>query len=115
MIKPHGDYVVGKPITERHTQAGLIVQQADNALNHNCKECIVVAVGPGMTNTQNPEPIVGGTPVKAAFEPGDMIIYSEYSGAEYEHQGEVYVMLMRREVIATVTTESANIQTVKVS
>ena len=38
---------------------------------------------------------------------GDKVIYSKYSGTDVKHQGEEYILVSQKEILADVTDEEA--------
>ena len=91
-IKPLGDRVVTKMAeAEETTQSGII-------LAGSAKEkplfAEVIAVGPGG--------VVDGKEVKMELKAGDKVIMSKYAGTEVKLDGEEYVIISQKDVLAIV-------------
>ncbi|MGH3815944.1 MAG: co-chaperone GroES, partial [Pseudonocardiaceae bacterium] len=55
----------------------------------------VLAVGPGRVNDS-------GTRIPVDVSVGDVVLYSKYGGTEIKHNGEEYLILSARDVLAVV-------------
>ena len=91
MLKPMEDKVVVKPIKENETTStsGLIISRAEEKPS----EAIVVAVGPGI--------ILGnGQKLVPDVSVGDKVVFAKYQGTEVEHDGESYLILAYRDIVA---------------
>ncbi len=92
MLKPLEDKVVVKPIKEEQTSSsGLIIQRANE---EKPSEGIVIAVGPGVT-------FGNGTKLEIDLKPGDKVMFSKYSGTEYEE----YLILPYKDIFAVISEE----------
>jgi chaperonin GroES len=92
-LQPLEDRVVVQPIEEEETTAsGLVIP---DTAKERPQEGKVVAVGPGRFEEGNRIPM----DVKA----GDKVIYSKYGGTEVKIEGEEYLILSARDVLAIVT------------
>ncbi|MEO8828586.1 co-chaperone GroES [Lapillicoccus sp.] len=92
-IKPLEDRIVVKSLeAERTTASGLVIP--DNA-QEKPQEGEVLAVGPGRIDDK-------GQRVPLDITVGDRVIYSKYGGTEIKHQGEEYLILSARDVLAVV-------------
>lgn len=94
MIKPINDKVVVKPIkeSEKKTSSGLIL----SALNEEKpSEAIVVAVGPGLQ-------LDNGQVMKPDLEVGDKVAFAKYQGTEVQFDGEDYLILAYRDIVAVI-------------
>ncbi len=93
-LKPLGDRIVVKAAPhEEKTKGGLVLPET---VKEKPVEGIVVAVGEGkILENGNRQPM----DVKA----DDRIIYSKYSGTEVKLDGEEFLILSERDVLAVVT------------
>ena len=93
-LKPLGDRIVVKAAPhEEKTKGGLVLPET---VKEKPVEGIVVAVGEGkILENGNRQPM----DVKA----DDRIIYSKYSGTEVKLDGEDFLILSERDVLAVVT------------
>ena len=89
-LKPLEDRVVVKPSEEEETTAsGLVIP---DTAKERPQEGEVIAVGPGRFEEGNRIPM----DVKV----GDKVIYSKYGGTEVKVDGEEYLILSARDVLA---------------
>jgi chaperonin GroES len=96
-LKPLEDRIVVKPGEgEEMTTSGLVIP---DTAKEKPQEGSVVAVGPGRFNEDGDERI----PMDVAV--GDTIIYSKYGGTEVKVEGEEYLILSARDVLAVVGTK----------
>ncbi len=94
-LKPLEDRIVVKPSEgEETTSSGLVIPET---AKEKPQEGSVVAVGPGRFNEDGDERIP--LDVKA----GDTVIYSKYGGTEVKVDGEEYLILSGRDVLAVIT------------
>ena len=86
-IKPLEDRVVVKlEQAEQTTASGLVIPET---AKEKPQEARVVAVGPGRVDDKgNAE--------------GDVVVFSRYGGTEVKYQGEEYLILSARDVLAIV-------------
>ena len=91
-LQPLEDRVVVKPSEEEETTASGIV--IPDTAKERPQEGEVIAVGPGRFEEGNRVPV----DVKA----GDKVIYSKYGGTEVTVEGEDYLILSARDVLAVV-------------
>ncbi|NLB23762.1 MAG: co-chaperone GroES [Clostridium sp.] len=97
MIKPLGDRVLLKKLeAEEKTKGGIILT---GSAKEAPQEAEVIAVGPGETKD--------GSLVPMEVKTGDKVIYSKYSGTDVKHQGEEYILVSQKEILAVVTDEEA--------
>jgi chaperonin GroES len=91
-IKPLGDRVVVKvsEITEEKTKSGLFVP---DTAKEKPQEAEVIAVGPGPLNDK-------GERVAMDVAAGDKIIFSKYGGMEIKLDGEAFLILAERDILA---------------
>lgn len=91
-LRPLGDRVVIKRVeAEETTKGGIILT---SAAKEKPQMAEVVAVGPGG--------IVDGNEVKMELKAGDKVIFSKYSGSEVKFEGEEYIILSEKEILAVV-------------
>lgn len=91
-IKPLGDRVVTKMAeAEETTQSGIILA---GSAKEKPQFAEVVAVGPGG--------VVDGKEVKMELKVGDKVIMSKYAGTEVKLDGEEYVIISQKDVLAIV-------------
>ena len=91
MLKPIEDRVVVKPIVEdiSTTASGFLINKTDE----KPQEAIVVAVGPGIT-------LPSGAHVDLDVKIGEKVVFAKYSGTEVTHDGENYLVLPYRDILA---------------
>lgn len=91
-IKPLGDRVVTKMVeAEETTQSGIILA---GSAKEKPQFAEVIAVGPGG--------VVDGKEVKMELKAGDKVIMSKYAGTEVKLDGEEYVIISQKDVLAIV-------------
>lgn len=91
-LKPLEDRVVVKPIeAEEKTKSGIVLP---DTAKEKPQEGEVVAVGPGKFED--------GKRVPMEVKVGDRVIYSKYGGTEVKVEGEEYLILSQRDVLAIV-------------
>ncbi|HEY6425562.1 MAG TPA: co-chaperone GroES [Pseudonocardiaceae bacterium] len=92
-IKPLEDKIVVQASeAETMTASGIVIP---DTANEKPQEGKVLAVGPGRVND-------AGTRIPVDVSVGDVIIYSKYGGTEIKHNGEEYLILSARDVLAVV-------------
>jgi chaperonin GroES len=92
-LKPLEDRIVVKPSEgEETTSSGLVIP---DTAKEKPVEGSVVAVGPGRFEEGNRVPLDVKT--------GDTVIYSKYGGTEVKVDGDEYLILSARDVLAVVT------------
>ena len=92
-LKPLGDRIVVEPKDEdeARTASGLVIPDTAKEKPQLGK---VLAVGPGQWNEDGNERI----PLDVAV--GDLVFYSKYGGTEVKYEGEDYLILSARDVLA---------------
>ena len=91
-LEPLEDRVVVKPSEEESTTAsGLVIP---DTAKERPQEGEVVAVGPGRFEE--------GARVPVDVKVGDKVIYSKYGGTEVKIEGDEYLILSARDVLAIV-------------
>lgn len=93
-IKPLEDRVVIQTVeAEQTTSFGLVLP---DTAKEKPQEGKVVAVGPGRIDDN-------GKRVPVDVAEGDLVIYSKYGGTEVKYDGEEYLILSTRDILAVVT------------
>ncbi|MDD3364398.1 MAG: co-chaperone GroES [Syntrophomonas sp.] len=93
-IKPLGDRVVVKvvEVAEEKTKSGLFVP---DTAKEKPQEAEIMAVGPGSLNDK-------GERVAIDVVVGDKIIFSKYGGMEIKLDGETFLILTERDILAKI-------------
>ena len=93
-LKPLGDRIVVKAApNEEKTKGGLVLP---DTVKEKPVEGIVVAVGEGKV-------LDNGTRQPMEVKVDDKVIYSKYSGTEVKLDGEEYLIISERDVLAVIT------------
>ena len=93
-IKPLEDRGVIQTVeAEQTTSFGLVLP---DTAKEKPQEGKVVAVGPGRIDDN-------GKRVPVDVAEGDLVIYSKYGGTEVKYDGEEYLILSARDILAVVT------------
>ena len=93
-IKPLEDRIVVQTVeAEQVTASGIVLP---GTAQEKPQEGKVMAVGPGRVDDNG-----NRSPVDVAE--GDVVIYSKYGGTEVKYDGEEYLILSARDVLALVT------------
>ena len=91
VIKPLGDRVVVKRIEEEpKTKGGIIIPDTAKEKPQKGK---VIAVGTGRV-------LENGQRVPLEVKEGDIVVFAKYGGTEIEIDGEEYVILSERDLLA---------------
>jgi chaperonin GroES len=94
-LQPLEDRIVVKPSEEEETTAsGLVIP---DTAKERPQEGEVIAVGPGRFNEDGDERVPMDVKV------GDKVIYSKYGGTEVKIEGDDYLILSARDVLAIVS------------
>ena len=93
-LKPLEDRIVVKPSEEEETTASGIV--IPDTAKERPQEGKVVAVGPGRWDEE------GKSRIPLDVKEGDKVIYSKYGGTEVKVEGDEYLILSARDVLAVV-------------
>ena len=89
-VKPLGDRVVIKNVeTEETTKSGIILT---GAAKEKPQMAEVLAVGPGGN--------VDGKEIVMQVKVGQKVIYSKYAGTEIKLDGEEYLIMAERDILA---------------
>ena len=92
-IKPLEDRIVIKQLdAEEVTASGLVIP---DTAKEKPQEGEVIAVGPGRVDDN-------GNRIPLDVNVGDTVIYSKYGGTEVKYNGEEYLILSARDVLAVV-------------
>lgn len=93
MLKPLGDRVVIKALErEEKTKSGIVLP---DTAKEKPQEGKVIAVGTGRV-------LDNGQRVPLEVKEGDKVIFSKYAGTEVKIEGEEYLILSERDVLAIV-------------
>ena len=93
-IKPLEDRIVIKQVeAEQVTSSGLVIP---DTAKEKPQEGKVLAVGPGRFDED------GEKRIPLDIKVGDTVIYSKYGGTEVKYNGEEYLLLSARDVLAIV-------------
>jgi chaperonin GroES len=91
-IKPLEDRILVKPLdAEQTTASGLVIP---DTAKEKPQEGEVMAVGPGRWDED------GENRIPLDVSVGDKVLYSKYGGTEVKYQGEEYLILSARDVLA---------------
>jgi chaperonin GroES len=93
-LEPLEDRIVVKPSEEEETTASGIV--IPDTAKERPQEGEVVAVGPGRFTED------GSARVPMDVKAGDKVIYSKYGGTEIKFEGDEYLILSARDVLAII-------------
>jgi chaperonin GroES len=92
-IKPLEDRIVVRPVeAEQVTASGLVIP---DTAKEKPQEAEVVAVGPGRFNDD-------GARIPVDVNVGDKVIFSKYGGTELKYDGQEYLVLSARDVLAII-------------
>jgi len=92
-IKPLGDRVVVKPIEEEEvTKSGIVLP---DTAKEKPQKGEVLAVGSGKL-------LDNGERVPLEVKEGDIVVFAKYGGTEIELDGEEYVILSERDLLAVI-------------
>lgn len=93
MIKPLADRVVVKPLeVEEKTASGIVLP---DTAKEKPQQGEVVAVGPGRL-------LDNGQRAPMEVKVGDKVIFSKYAGTEVKIEGQEYLILNERDILAIV-------------
>jgi chaperonin GroES len=92
-LQPLGDRVLVKPSErEEQTKSGLVLP---DTAQERPQEGSIIAVGPGRMTDE-------GKRVPLDLKAGDKVVYSKFAGTEYSNDGEDYLILTERDILAKV-------------
>ena len=90
-LKPLGDRLIVKPVEgEETTASGLVLPETAKEKPQKGK---VIAVGAGRV-------LENGQRVPLEVKEGDIVVFAKYGGTEIEIDGEEYVILSERDLLA---------------
>ena len=90
-IKPLEDRVLVEPLeAETTTASGLVIPET---AKEKPQEGKVLAVGPGRVDDK-------GVRVPMDVKEGDVVVFSKYGGTEVHYQGEDYLIVSARDILA---------------
>ena len=93
-IKPLEDRIVVKTLeAEQTTASGLVIP---DTAKEKPQEGEVISVGPGRFNEDGDERI----PLDISV--GDVVVFSKYGGTEVKYDGQEYLILSARDVLAVI-------------
>lgn len=94
MLKPLQDKVIVQipKELEQKTASGLILAGLQDEKKN---EGLVVAAGPGIT-------LDNGQTLVPDLSVGDSVVFAKYQGTEIQHDGEHYLILAYRDIVAVV-------------
>ena len=93
-IKPLEDRIVVKPLDAVQTTAsGLVIP---DTAKEKPQEGKVLAVGPGRFDDE------GAKRIPLDVKVGDTVLYSKYGGTEVKYDGEEFLILSARDVLAVI-------------
>ncbi len=93
-IKPLEDRILVQPLdAEQTTASGLVIP---DTAKEKPQEGKVLAVGPGRFDED------GEKRIPLDIAEGDVVVYSKYGGTEIKYNGEEYLILSARDVLAVV-------------
>ena len=94
-IKPLEDRILVQPLdAEQTTASGLVIP---DTAKEKPQEGKVLAVGPGRWDED------GEKRIPVDVSEGDIVVYSKYGGTEVKYNGEEYLILSARDVLAIVS------------
>lgn len=94
-IKPLEDKILVQAVeAETTTASGLVIP---DSAKEKPLEATVVAVGPGRWDED------GERRIPLDVKEGDIVLYSKYGGTEIKYDGEEYLILSARDLLAVVT------------
>ncbi len=93
-IKPLEDRIVVKPLDpEQTTASGLVIP---DTAKEKPQEGEVIAVGPGRFDDE------GEKRIPLDVNVGNTVLFSKYGGTEVKYNGEEYLILSARDVLAVI-------------
>ena len=93
-IKPLEDRILVQPLdAEQTTASGLVIP---DTATEKPQEGKVLAVGPGRFDED------GDKRIPLDISVGDVVVYSKYGGTEIKFEGEDYLILSARDVLAVI-------------
>jgi len=93
-LKPLGDHVIVKPLTEEVTKSGIVLP--DTVDKEKPEKGEVIAVGPGAWDKH------GEKRVPLSVKVGDKVVFKKYSPDEIKIDDEEVLVLSESDLIATI-------------
>ena len=94
ILSPLGDRIVVQAVEqEAQTRSGLVIP---DSAKERPQEGTVIAVGPGRVTDE-------GRRIEMDVKAGDTVVYSKFAGTEFSEDGEDYLILSERDVLAKVS------------
>ena len=91
---PLGDRILVKPAErEEQTKSGIFLP---DTAQENPQEGTIIEVGPGRTADD-------GKHIPMDLKKGDLVLYAKYGGTEIKEEGEEYLLLTERDILAKVS------------
>ena len=78
---------------EQTTASGLVIP---DTAKEKPQQGTVIAVGPGKRSEQT------GEPIALDVSEGDTVLFSKFGGTEVKHDGEEYLILSARDILAVI-------------
>lgn len=92
-LKPLGDRVIVQKLEPQEKTAGGII--IPGSAQEKPQEAKVIAVGPGLVDDK-------GQRKPLDVKEGDIVLFAKYSGTEVKLEGEEYLILSERDILAIV-------------
>ena len=91
---PLGDRILVKPAErEEQTKSGIFLP---DTAQEKPQEGTIIEVGPGRTTDD-------GKHIPMELKKGDLVLYAKYGGTEIKEEGEEYLLLTERDILAKVS------------
>lgn len=92
-LKPLGDRVVLKPVPkEEQTKSGIFLP---DTAKEKPQEGLIISVGPGKLDDK-------GVRHPVDVKEGQKVLYAKYAGTEFKVDGEEYLILSEKDILAIV-------------
>lgn len=92
-VRPLGDRVVVKPLaSEEKTKSGIVLP---DTAKEKPQQGEIIAVGNGRV-------LDDGKRVPMEVKVGDRVLYAKYAGTEYKINGEEYLVMNERDILAVI-------------
>jgi chaperonin GroES len=92
-LKPLGDRVVLKPVPkEEQTKSGILLP---DTAKEKPQEGLIISVGPGKLDDK-------GVRHAVDVKEGQKVLYAKYAGTEFKVDGEEYLILSEKDILAIV-------------
>ena len=91
---PLGDRILVKPAErEEQTKSGIFLP---DTAQEKPQEGTIIEVGPGRVTDE-------GKHIPMDLKKGDLVLYAKYGGTEIKEEGEEYLLLTERDILAKVS------------